>query len=175
MEIVIYTRRNLLTTITAVMAGLGLAGCGVATTAITQLSSDAQQITDDINNVANGLAGVLPDVKAITGGAAAVVTKIQDGVAKIKALATTISTAVKSGAQTAAPYISQIASLVGTISSSLTGMGAAVPPWVGDVLVAAKTLVPVALSLAGVAMAGPTTGMAPAQARSILTAAAARA
>lgn len=167
------SRRSLLATVTTVMAGLGLAGCGVLTSATTQISGDAQQVTDDINNVANGLAGVLPNVQSITGVASSVVTGIQNGVAQIKSLAATVSTAVKSGIQTAAPYISQIAGLVGTISSSLTGMGASVPSWVGDVLTAAKTILPIALSLAGVALAGaPSTGMTAAQARSILAAAA---
>lgn len=167
------SRRTLFSTVATVMAGLGLSGCGVFQTATTQVTGDAQQVTDDINQVAAGLAGVLPNVQAITGAAASVVTGIQSGVAKIQSLAAAVSTAVKSGIQTAAPYISQIAGLVGTISSSLSGMGASVPSWVGDVLAAAKTLLPIALSLAGVALAGvPSTGMTAAQARKILAAAA---
>lgn len=168
------SRRKLFATVSTVMAGIALAGCDIFQNATTQVMTDAQQVTDDINSVANGLAGVLPNVQTITGAAASVVTSIQDGIAKIKALAANVSTAVKSGIQTAAPYISQIAGLVGTISSSLNGMGASVPSWVGDVLTAAKTILPIALSLAGVALAGaPTTGMTASQARKILAAAAA--
>jgi phage-related protein len=167
------TRRSLLSATATVMAALGLVACDTVGTAVTQVSSDADQVTADINSVANGLAGVLPNVQAITGVAASVVTTIQNGVAQIKSLAATVSTAVKNGIQTAAPYISQVASLVGTISSSLTGMGASVPSWVTDVVTAAKTVLPVALSLAGVALAGaPSTGMTVAQARAILAAAA---
>lgn len=171
-----FPRRQLLTSAVALL-GLGVAACadlpGVVGKVGDSVSDSATQITDDINQLAAGLSGILPDVKAVTGLAAGAVTTVQNSVAKVKDLAAQVAAAVKGGVTLAAPIISQIASAVGAISGTLSGSGVALPSWVSTVLLAAKTVLPIALSLAGVALAAPpSTGMTASQARAILSAAA---
>jgi len=139
-------------------------GLALATTGCAQLS----KVTSDADTIANGVAAILPTIQAITGLSASVVAKVQAGIAVLKSAAASLSGAVAGGATTASQ---QLAAGLSAVTGALNGVN--VPPWVSTVLSAAQTLLPVALQLAGVALAGPPSdGKATAQARAVLVAAA---
>lgn len=170
------SRRSLFATVSTVIAAVALAGCDVFTQATTQISGDAQQITDDVNAVAAGLNGLIPNVTGITSAANSIVTDIKAGVTKIQGFAASVTSAVKTGVQAAGPYINAALGVVGTIGGDITGLssaGVTVPTWITDVISAAKVVLPAALSLAGVALAPPPGLMTLTQARYLLKAAAA--
>lgn len=172
------TRRQILT-IAAAIPLVSLVACQEATNVTTAVTDAATQLTNDINTITAGLAGVLPNVQGITGAGAAIVADIQAAIAKGKTLAAQVSTAVQNGVSKAAPIVNEVAGVVGAIASDVAGLGNLginVPSWVADIVLAAKTLVPIALTLAGVALADAVvaTGMSADQARLILRAAAAK-
>lgn len=140
----------------------GMSSCGVS---VSQLASDA-------NTIANGITAVLPTIQTITGLSTEAAAQVTKAITAIQAGAASLAGAAASGASAAAQAV---AGGVSAISSALSSYS--VPSWVSTVLSAAETLVPLVLEAAGVALAAnpaaPSSGMTPAQARAILTAAAA--
>lgn len=150
-------RRHLLSAAAALPLAAGLAACSAVTAAVPQ-------VVDDVNSVAAGLNGILPSLTTIAGVAAQTVTKIQGLVGEAQTIASQVGQVVSPSAATG------LAGVVGDVVTALTG--AALPPWAGAVLSAAQALLPVILTAAGVALAGPPPAMSAAQARAVLKAAA---
>lgn len=143
-----------------------VAGCAALQTVSTP------QFVNDMNAIASALSTIMPDLATVTGISSSVVAKVTGLVTTAKTLAGQVAASVGSGAST----VGALASNFGSVISGITGaLGVNVPGVWGTVLQAATSLLPLILSAAGVALAGPSApAMQPTTARAILAAVAAR-
>jgi hypothetical protein len=158
-------RRTLLSSAALGAVAIGIAGC---TTAQTQTIN---QVVDDVNTLAGGVAAILPSLTTITGFAADTVAKVQGYIANIEGVASQVASVASQGASAVAPLVSNLGSLVSSIYVALGG--SSLPSSVSLILQAAQALLPVILTAAGIALApAAAPSMSAAQARLVLRAAA---
>ena len=155
------SRRKLFTT-TALGVILFATGC-----AGTATSSPAPSISDLVANataIVTGLSNFIPSVNGLL--PPNTMAQVQGWLAQAKGLVTAISGMTAPNTAT----ITSFASIVGNIVTTLGGNSTTATIAQG-VVGAVQTLLPIILSLAGVALAGPAaTGMTPEQARAYLLA-----
>ncbi len=135
--------RRALLTLSASASVAALAACTAGQQAIVS------KVTSDASVIADGISAILPVVQGVVGISAGTVAAVQGAVAKVKAAASVLENAVGSTAQTAA---SELSAGVAVVNAATTGLQ--LPGWVPAALQAAQTLLPIVLSLAGVALGG---------------------
>jgi phage-related protein len=123
------------------------------------------QYAQDVETVAAALNAILPAIQTLTGISASVVSKVTSAIATAQSLAAQIAAAAGSGASSVGALVSNFSGVFSTVASAL---GFNVPGIVGTVLQAGSALLPIILSAAGIALAGPPPAMPAAEARAIL-------
>lgn len=149
-------RRNLLIAAVSLPGVAWLGGC-----------SQVSQIASDATTIANGVSAVLPTIQTLLGAGSTAYTVVTNAVASVKAAAAMLSSEVGGGVTTAGTALKAGVDAIAAALANYT-----LPAWVSTVIQAAQTLAPVAIGLISMA-ATPPGAMTPAQARAILTAAAA--
>lgn len=132
-----YSRRFVLASLPIWLALL--AGC-----------SQVAKATSDASIIADGISAILPVVQGMVGVSQGTIAAVQSAVVRVKSAASVLETAVGQPAQMAA---SELAAGIATVNAATAGL--TLPGWVSTALQAAQTLLPLVLSLAGVALGGP--------------------
>lgn len=152
----------------------------LATTALLPLVACAStggtlsQAISDVQTIASGLAGVLPQLGAVTGIPASIVGQAGGIISKIQSIASAMAGVVSTAAAQGA--VQQLETLVNGLIAAVAPFVAAVPV-VGQVFAAAAVLLPVIEAAVGLVVAPPARAirgvapMTPDQARMILEAA----
>ena len=144
---------------------LPLAACG----GLTQGVSSLPQYAQDAQDIAAALENVVGAVQAVPGVPAGTLAQVQAAIARASAIAAQI------GQQAAGLAGSTPTSLLGSFGQTILGVvsslgGASATGTLGTVLQAVMSVLPSILAIAGVALAPPVGGMAPAQGRQIIKA-----
>lgn len=159
------TRRSLFGTTALILVG-ALSGCSASVPTVS-----VPQWVTDANTIATAFAkSLLPALASLTGMTASSISQIQTWVTNLGTLASQLASAAASGTNVNA-LIALFGQTVNNIVVALTG--SALPASVQTLLTAAQTLLPLILSVAGVALAG-STAMSPSAARALLLAAASK-
>lgn len=142
---------------------LGLAGCsGGLSGAVGGLPQYAQ----DAQTIATALQQVVSDVGAIQGVPSTAIAKVQGAIAQLTSLAGQIGSAASGLAgQMPSNLLGSFGQLALNVVSGLGGTSAT--GTLGTVLQGVMSVLPVILSVAGIALA-PQGGMSPAEGRSVL-------
>jgi hypothetical protein len=143
-------RRNLVKAAVWLPIGFVVSRCTAppaTTTGTTGGTTSVATVASDSSLVASGFSAILPFLTTLANIPASLVTTIQNGIATVQSAAASLTASNGAGASLAQTLASGVSSVVSSLSNFT------VPSWVTTILSAAQTLLPLILSVAGVALA----------------------
>jgi hypothetical protein len=123
----------------AILSSSALAGLASATACQT-LNPTLAQVTTDVQLIANGLQGILPDIATLASIPADVAAAIANALANLQVVAGQIGSA--SSTSSAQPLVQQVVTYVNIIVKALAVIPL-IPPPISTVLQAAVVLLPI--------------------------------